>query len=104
MNYVVQETEQLINAINQLPEQYRKALSERIDGLVLAANSQNGAVRKYAEQVRTCRNVQKEYFAAAIAKDWALASRIKPEAKRLEKELDKDTEELIRGAKQIELF
>lgn len=104
MNYIVQETEQLINAINALPEPYKGQLQKRIDGLVLAANSQNGAVRKFAEQVRTCRNVQKEYFAAAKAKDWALANRIKPEAMRLERDLDKDTDELIRGAKQIELF
>lgn len=104
MNYVIQETEQLINAINALPDPYRKELSKRIDGLVLAANSQNGAVKKYAERVKVCRNVQKEYFAAAKAKDWALANRIKPEAMRLERDLDKDTDELIRGAKQIELF
>jgi hypothetical protein len=104
MNYVIQETEQLINAINALPDPYRKELSKRIDGLVLAANSQNGAVRKYAEQVKVCRNVQKEYFSAAKAKDWVQASLIKKEAIRLEKELDKDTEELIQGAKQITLF
>lgn len=106
MNYVCQEAEKLLTALNNIGlsvEQY-KIISDNIDGLVLAVNSQNGKHKEFAQSVRAMREQQKAYFGAKARKDWDMSAHYLTQAKKLEKEVDQEAEEIVSGVKQIVLF